>query len=135
MVPELDGFLAHERKHRARFEAELQARGKQRCRSYSLCAVGGLALGFTTGLLGRGAIAATTVAIERVVLEHMREQLAALPNVDQRAVDALSDIIRDEQDHHDISASRLAPGSWWTTIINPVVSGATEAVIWLGMRI
>jgi ubiquinone biosynthesis monooxygenase Coq7 len=97
--------------------------------------VGGLALGFTTGLLGRGAIAATTVAIERVVLEQMREQLAALQNVDQRAVDALSDIIRDEQDHHDISASRLAPGSWWTTIINPFVSGATEAVIWLGMRI
>src|SRR5687768_3866341 len=67
MVDELDGFLVHERRHRARFGAELERRGARRCRSYWLCGLGGFALGTVTGLLGRRPIAATTVAIETVV--------------------------------------------------------------------
>jgi ubiquinone biosynthesis monooxygenase Coq7 len=135
LLDELDDFRDHERGHRTRFADELAARGLHRCRSYHFCAVGGLALGSMTGLLGRGAIAATTVAIERVVLRHMREQIAALELVDPNATDALRQIIREEQDHHDLSAARLAVNSWWTRIIDPIVAASTEAVIWLGMRL
>lgn len=135
MLPEIDDFIAHERGHRTRFQAELTRRGKRRCRSYYFCALGGFALGAITGLLGRQAIAATTVAIERVVLAHMREQVAELENIDLDASDALQHIIREEQEHHDLSAARLPPDSWWVRIIQPVVSGSTEAVIWLGMRL
>ena len=78
MVDELSEFLEHERSHRARFGAELSAREVPRCASYHLCGLGGLLLGTVTGLLGRGAITATTVAVERVVLRHMHEQIEAL---------------------------------------------------------
>lgn len=135
MVQELGSFLAHERGHRARFEAELQARGLRRCRSFNLCALGGLTLGTVTGLLGRKAIAVTTVAIERVVLRHMQEQLAVLRHVDPEAAAAVQQIILEEQEHHDISAARLPADSRWTRIIDSMVSGSTEAVIWLGMRL
>ena len=50
-----------------------QRRGKPRCRSYHLCGVGGWMLGLITGLLGRQAIAATTVAVENVVLGHLQQ--------------------------------------------------------------
>jgi ubiquinone biosynthesis monooxygenase Coq7 len=134
MVRELDDFLAHERGHRARFGAELARRGQRRCRSYFWCGLGGFVLGAFTGLAGRQAIAATTVAIERVVLRHMHEQLRVLEGVDGQAAATLRRIIGEEQAHHDLSAARLA-GGFWPRLINPVVAASTEAVIWLGMRL
>lgn len=134
-VAELDDFLAHERDHRARFEAELRRRNKPRCRSYALCAAGGFFLGTLTGLAGRQAIAATTVAIERVVLRHMHEQVQALDGVDQRAADTLRRIIVEEQEHHDRSAAQLDRTGPWPRLIDPLVTCSTEAVIWLGMRL
>lgn len=135
MVAELDHFLAHERGHRARFGAELARRNRRRCRSYYWCGVGGFTLGAITGLAGRHAIASTTVAIERVVLRHMHQQVAALDGIDPEAVVALREIIEEEQEHHDLSAARSSARRFWPTLIDPVVSASTEAVIWLGMRL
>jgi 3-demethoxyubiquinol 3-hydroxylase len=135
MVGELSGFLAHEQRHRTLFGAELARRGRPRCRSYHLCGLGGFALGAVTGLCGRRAIAATTVAIETVVLRHMHEQVAELSGTDPAAADTLREVIADEQEHHDISDRRLAPPGFWPKAINPVVTVSTEAVIWLGMRL
>jgi ubiquinone biosynthesis monooxygenase Coq7 len=135
MVPELDHFLSHERSHRAQFETELKRRNKPRCRSYALCATGGIFLGILTGLAGRQAIAATTVAIERVVLRHMQEQVQALNGIDRDATDMLRAIIVEEREHHDRSLSRIGIKSGWSRLIDPTVAYSTEAVIWLGMRL
>jgi len=135
MVDELNGFLAHERRYRALFAAELVRRGRRRCRSFLFCGLGGFVLGTVTGLLGRRAIAATTVAIETVVLRHMHEQVAALSGSDMAAVDALRSVIAEEQAHHDLSGLRLTPPGTWPKLISPVVEASTEAVIWLGMRL
>ena len=135
MVDELEGFLAHERVHRACFGGELERRGARRCRSFMLCGIGGFVLGGLTGLAGRQAIAATTVAIERVVLRHMHEQLAELEGADPAAAGALRQVIGDEQAHHDLSAARLEPKVFWPKLINPVVALSTEIVIRLGMRL
>lgn len=135
MVAELSGFLAHEQRHRLLFGAELTRRGRRRCRSYHLCGLGGFVLGAITGLCGRGAIAATTVAIETVVLRHMHEQVAELTASDPAAADTLRAVIADEQEHHDISDRRLSPKGFWPRVINPVVRASTETVIWLGMRL
>jgi ubiquinone biosynthesis monooxygenase Coq7 len=135
MLAEIDAFLAHERGHRARFAAELAHRGVRRCRSYLWCGFGGLLLGMVTGIAGREAIAATTVAIERVVLRHMHDQIAALRGVDERAVRIVSAIVAEEQEHHDLSAARLPVAGFWQRLIDPVVSVSTETVIWLGMRL
>jgi len=135
MLAELAGFLVHERGHRARFAAELQRRNRRRCRSYFWCGFGGLVLGAFTGLAGRQAILATTVAIERVVLRHMHEQVEELNGIDDEAASTLRQIIAEEQEHHDLSADRVKPGTFWAKIMDPVVASSTEAVIWLGMRL
>lgn len=134
-VAELEGFLAHERRHRARFGAELGRRGIRRCRSFLFCGLGGFVLGAATGLAGRQAIAATTVAIERVVLTHMEEQVESLAGTDAAAAGALRDVIGDEQAHHDLSKARLAANGFWPKLIDPLVAASTGAVIWLGMRL
>ena len=135
MLEELDQFLAHERGHRARFGEQLTRRGQRRCRSYFWCGLGGFVLGAVTGLAGRNAIAATTVAIERVVLRHMEAQVEELAGVDEEAASALRQIIVEEREHHDLSVARLSPRGIWPKILDPVVGASTHVVIWLGMRL
>jgi len=135
LVAELREFKTHEERHRAIFATELQRRGVRRCRSYWLCGAGGLALGLFTGLFGRRAIAATTLAVERVVLRHLGQQLLTLAGNDDQAAAAISKIVDEEQQHFNQSASHLGAGELWPRLLSPVVAAATESVIWLGMRL
>lgn len=135
LVPELVEFRSHERGHRAIFGAELHRRGRSRCRSYWLCGLGGLVLGLATGLFGRSAMSATTVAVESVVLRHLEQQLIELRGIDEAAVVAISAIVMEERLHHDQAASHVPESSLWSRVLNPMVSSATEAVIWMGMRV
>ena len=135
LVRELCEFKSHEERHRAVFATELQRRGVRRCRSYWLCGIGGWVLGLVTGLLGRHAIAATTVAVERVVLRHLEAQLRELAGKDEAAVAAIAQIVDEERQHHDQSAAHLEPGRFWSRLLSPIVAASTESVIWLGMRL
>jgi ubiquinone biosynthesis monooxygenase Coq7 len=135
MISELVEFRSHEQKHLSIFGAELQRRGRPRCRSYWLCGFGGYVLGLITGVLGPGAIAATTVAVETVVLRHLEQQRVALRGSDPAAVSEISAIVAEEQQHHDRAASHAQAGNFWSKVLTPVVSASTEAVIWLGMRL
>ncbi len=126
-------FRSHERRHRSVFEAELRRRGVRRCRSYWLCGIGGYALGAITGLFGRSAIAATTVAVESLVLRHLEGQLDRLGS-DPAATMAIRSIADEERHHRDHSAADLNAKDIWPKMLMPVVSASTEAVIWLGMK-
>ncbi|WP_353397116.1 demethoxyubiquinone hydroxylase family protein [Hydrogenophaga sp. 5NK40-0174] len=135
LIPELTEFQSHERRHRSIFESELLRRGVRRCRSFHLCGIGGFALGFISALLGRSAIAVTTVAVERVMLRHLEHQLKELHPTDEAAARAVMAIVDDEQQHHDLSAAHVRKGRLLDRILSPVVEASTETVIWLGMRL
>lgn len=133
MLEEIEEFIAHEQRHRALFAAELERRGVRRCRSYHLCGLGGSVLGLVTGLIGPRAIALTTEAVESVVLRHLEHQLATLSNTDPAAVEVISQIVRDEREHHDRSAARLSEPRALDRLLTPAIRAATETVIWLRM--
>jgi ubiquinone biosynthesis monooxygenase Coq7 len=135
LVAELVEFRSHERKHRSIFLAELQRRGRRRCRSYWLCGTGGYILGLITALCGRSAIAATTAAVEKVVLRHLQQQLVTLGASDPPATVAISAIVAEEQHHHDRSEVLARTGRFWPIVIAPIVTASTEFVIWTGMRL
>jgi 3-demethoxyubiquinol 3-hydroxylase len=135
LVPQLTHFLAHELRHRTLFWAELSRRRVARCRSYHLCALGGFSLGLITALLGRRAIAATTVAVEHVVLQHLTQQIATLRLADPAASATIQSIVKEEREHHDRSAQQLARPTMLERGIMAVVRISTESVIWLGMRL
>jgi 3-demethoxyubiquinol 3-hydroxylase len=132
---ELAEFRAHELGHRAISGAELAQRSVRRCRSYVLCGRGGLMLGLITGLCGRSAIAATTVALERVVLRHLEHQLEVLREADPVAARPIASIVAEERAHHDRSLLHVRAGSVWPRLLDPIVSASTEAVIRLGMKL
>jgi len=134
LVDELKVMRAHEERHREIFGAALRARGVRQGPGFHLLGLGGYILGFVTGLLGRSAVAATTHAVERVVLRHLAEQLEYLRDVDSAAYGAVASIIAEERMHHDLALAEIREGSVWPAIVEPVVAGATEFVIWIGMH-
>ena len=134
LVEELCAFRTHELEHRTIFHNVLKRRGLPRCRSYYLCAIGGYALGIATGLCGARAISLTTMAVERVVLQHLRHQLVMLSD-DDDAANAIRAILRDEQEHHDQASIHTQDSGLFGRMLSAMVSGATESVIWLGMRL
>jgi 3-demethoxyubiquinol 3-hydroxylase len=68
------------------------------------------------------------------VLRHLHQQLQALRGIDPTAVAAIESILQDEQTHHDSAALEPSQGIFWPKILRPMVGAATEAVIWLGMK-
>jgi ubiquinone biosynthesis monooxygenase Coq7 len=134
-VSELRAFKAREESHRAAFWSELSRRNQPRCRHFALCGWGGYALGVLTGLFGRRAIAATALAVERVVLARLTEQLAALRQRDTLAAAALASVVDDERPHTDRAALQTQAGGFWPAVLTPLVSLSTHLVIWSGMRL
>ena len=135
MREQLADFLLHEKRHRSIFGAAMMERGLSRCRSYVLCSIGGYLLGAATALLGRKAIAATTIALESVVLRHLAEQRAMLATIDPEAAEIIGTIVEDEQLHHDRSLDGIDLDRAWLRGLRAVVGKATESVIWLGMKL
>ncbi|MCW5572130.1 MAG: demethoxyubiquinone hydroxylase family protein [Steroidobacteraceae bacterium] len=126
-VKDLVEFRSHELRHRSIFQAELLRRGRPRCRSYWLCGIGGYTLGFFTACCGKTAIAATTAAVETVVLRHLESQLAALGTSDPMATVAIRAIADDERQHQQVSAAAAGSGLWYK-VLTPLVAASTEAV-------
>ena len=134
LVPQISEFMAHEQGHRSLFAAELERRRIRRCRSFHLCGLGGLFLGFVTGLIGARAIALTTEAVESVVLSHLEHQLSELRTSDPAAANVVKQIVAEEQEHHDLSAQQLHGTTWLDRILRPIVREGTEWVIRMGMH-
>ncbi len=135
MRDRLADFLVHEKRHRSMFGAALMQRGLKRAGSYWLCSAGGYALGAATGLLGRGSIAATTMAMESVVVRHLKQQRAALATDDPAVADLIASIVEDEALQHDRSLDAIDTDSAWLRAVAWIVRKATGAAIWLGMRV
>jgi demethoxyubiquinone hydroxylase (CLK1/Coq7/Cat5 family) len=70
-----------------------------------------------------------------VVLRHLEAQISTLQSIDSAAVSAIRSIIDDERAHRDSAGFESTAGLFWPRILRPLVSWATETVIWLGMRL
>ncbi|MBO0334932.1 demethoxyubiquinone hydroxylase family protein [Sneathiella sp. CAU 1612] len=134
LVYQLEQNMEHELAHRKIFANYLVENGIRRCKSYFACGAGGYVLGFVTGIIGPGAVAATTYAVENVVLEHLEEQRAYLCNNDLAAHACVAQIIEDEKAHHDAAKDQLEENQLMTNILIQVVKFCTECVIRFGMR-
>ena len=131
----LADYLVHEKRHRSMFGAALMQRDLKRAGSYAICSAGGYALGAVTALLGRGSIAATTIALESVVVRHLKQQRIDLATEDPAVAELIASIVEDEALQHDRSLDAIDIDSAWLRAVALVVRKATSAAIWLGMRL
>jgi ubiquinone biosynthesis monooxygenase Coq7 len=135
LVPQLQEFLAHEKRHSSTFAEILRARRIPRCKSYWFCGVGGFALGLLTSLFGRSGIIACTAAVETVVTRHLVEQLAFLESQgDTEAAAAVQSIVSEEEEHKAVGIAQGRDSSLFKPL-GAVVAIATSFVIWVGMML
>ena len=134
LLPHLTQCKKHEMEHRRIFADYLSKNGLRKCVSYHLCGIGGFSLGLLTGLIGKNAIAATTYAVENVVLEHLEDQLVYLKEHEPAAHKCVSAIYDDEKSHHDNALEQLDQHSCLSRALVAIVKWSTEQIIWFGMR-
>lgn len=138
LVPELAELLAHERRHEQTFLALMPSRAARPCRLMPLWAVGGLALGLMTGLLGRTGVFICTEAVERTVHRHLDHQLAWLAADPARADPELSAAIAaiqtEEEGHLTWAADRRPRQTPLTRALYALVAATVEALIWLSTQ-
>jgi len=91
-------------------------------------------LGFITGLIGPSAIAATTFAVEHVVLGHLEHQMNFLKDVDHAAYNCVNRIYADEKAHHDTAEQQIKSDGFLTRSLIEIVKFSTGQVIRFGMR-
>ncbi|WP_250461515.1 demethoxyubiquinone hydroxylase family protein [Microbulbifer litoralis] len=135
LVPLLESFLTDEKRHLQVFWDEICSRKGVKCKSFWLCGLGGYFMGFVSALLGRKGIMACTWAVESVVVDHLRTQLAYLERKSDRAAyDTVAYILEDEKNHRDIGSRHGGADNFWYHPLRFSISLFTEAVIRLGMR-
>ena len=138
LVPELAELLAHERRHEQTFLALMPSRAARPCRLMPLWAVGGLALGLMTGLLGRTGVYICTEAVERTVHRHLDHQLAWLAadpaRADPELTAAIVAIQTEEEGHLAWAAERRPPQTGAARALYGAVAATVEALIWLSTQ-
>lgn len=135
LLPLLQEFMSHERRHLDTFGQYLARHGIARCRSYWLCGIGGYVLGLTTALFGKAGIMSCTAAVETVVTDHLIHQVAQLREAGEtEALNAVESIVAEELEHQEAGLAQ-ARNSVLYRPLGMVVSAATSCVIWLGLRL
>lgn len=135
LVPQIEDFLADEKRHLDIFWTEIQRRKGVKCKSYWLCGLGGYFMGFVSALLGRRGIMACTWAVESVVVEHLHNQILFLKDKkDAEALEAVEAILEDEQNHRDVGLEGGGADNIWYKPLRFTISMFTEGVIRFGMR-
>jgi len=135
LVPQIEDFLADEKRHLDIFWTEINRRNGVKCKSYWLCGLGGFFMGFVSALLGRRGIMACTWAVESVVVEHLHSQIAFLKSKkDVKALEAVEAILEDEQNHRDIGREEGGAENILYKPLRFAISMFTEGVIRFGMR-
>ncbi|KPM06118.1 coenzyme q10 biosynthesis protein-like protein [Sarcoptes scabiei] len=103
---------------------------------WELCS---LTLGYTSGMLGKQASMAATVAVEKTISEHYDNQIRALliDDIDahREVIADLSQIRDDEQDHHDLALANDAENTFGYDLFSSIISNGCKIAIQIAQRI
>ena len=126
-----------EAEHFKIFDEEIKDRRVRPTLFSPLWHVAGYALGAGSALLGRRAAMACTVAVESVIDEHYRDQLAQLENVPEEAPlrKVIAKCHAEEMEHHDTSLELEAEKMPGYKPFTTAVKAASKLAIFLSKRL
>jgi ubiquinone biosynthesis monooxygenase Coq7 len=92
-------------------------------------------LGAATALMGERAAMACTVAVEEVIDQHYRDQIAALGEEERPLGETLERFRKDEVEHRDTALAAGAEEAPGYPVLTQAVKGASRLAIWLSERL
>ncbi|MEJ0061829.1 MAG: demethoxyubiquinone hydroxylase family protein [Alphaproteobacteria bacterium] len=132
---ELRHMAAQEDEHLRAFSALLNERKIRPTALHPLWHVAGFALGAGTALLGEKAAMGCTVAVEEVIDEHYRQQLAALGPGEAKLKALIEKFRREENEHKDAAAAHGAETLPYYPVLRAFIRAGSKAAIWLSERL
>ena len=133
--PTLRHMAEQEAQHLKAFEKMVVERRARPTALLPFWHVAGYALGAATALLGEQAAMACTVAVEEVIDEHYRGQIASLGEDEKPLGETLEAFRQDEVAHRDTALASGAEGAPGYAVLTQAVKGASRLAIWLSERI
>ena len=97
--------------------------------------VAGYALGVSTALMGKKAAMACTVAVEKVIGEHYKEQAKMLGKDEKKLKTKIKKFEKDELEHHDIGIAHDAEKTPGYSILSRFISLGCKAAIAVSKKI
>ena len=97
--------------------------------------VAGYALGATTALMGEKAAMACTVAVEKVIGEHYKEQQDLLEEDEKELKKTIAKFEKDELEHHDIGLEHDAENAPGYKIMTKVIEIGCKTAIAISKKI
>ena len=131
----LNQMLRQERAHLKYFDDLIVARGVRPTALQPLWHVAGFALGAATGLLGKEAAMACTVAVEEVITEHYDEQLTLLAADETDLRDMITEFRDNELEHRNLGMQEGAEKAPAYTLLKAGIKAGSRIAIWLAKRI
>lgn len=131
IVAFLEETLSHEIRHCQLFYDAMPTRNAKPRRIMALWGNGGFVLGFLTGLMGRQGVWICTAAVEAAVHRHLEDQLHFLNNRDAELQALILSIQDEELQHMHHAEDHITANGLWARLLDRVISGATDTVIWL----
>lgn len=133
--PTIQHMAEQEEAHLAYFTQEI---GKRRVRPTVMTPiwhVGAFAMGAVTALMGEKAAMACTVAVEEVIDEHYREQLAELGSEEAELAKKIEEFRAEELEHRDIGLENHAQETPGYALLRGAVRGMTRMAIEVSKRV
>jgi len=97
--------------------------------------IAGFALGAGTALMGEKAAMACTVAVEKVIGEHYREQQDLLEDDEKELKKTIAKFEKDELEHHDIGLEHDAENAPGYKVMTKVIEIGCKAAIAISKKI
>ena len=97
--------------------------------------IAGFALGAGTALMGEKAAMACTVAVEKVIGEHYREQQNLLEDDEKELKKTIAKFEKDELEHHDIGLEHDAENAPGYKVMTKIIEIGCKAAIAISKKI
>lgn len=121
--------------HLKYFEEEIAKRHIRPTALAPLWNIAGFALGAVTALMGEKAAMACTVAVEEVIDEHYRDQLARLDDSEAALKEKIETFRQEELEHRDTGLQHHAEQAPAYPLLSFAVKTGSRAAIWLSTRV
>jgi len=131
----IEEMKKQEKEHLEYFEKEIEKRKIKTTSLLPLWDIMGVALGFSSALLGKKATMLCTASVEEVIDEHYQNQLKKLGNDEKNLKKKIEKFKKDEVDHKNIAYESGATNKGLYSIMDKIIRTGSRIAITISEKI
>jgi len=131
----IEKMKEHEKEHLEYFEKEIKKRKIKPTYLLPLWDIMGVALGFSTAMLGKKAAMLCTASVEEVIEDHYQNQLKKLGNDEKELKTKIKQFQGDEIDHKNIAYESGATNKGLYSVMDKVIKTGSRIAITISEKI